>query len=334
MPRGDQALRQWKILTTIVSHAKYGVTQKQLLDEIKDLVPRGSGKRTLQRDLQVLDAAGFPIDRAGRNDEGEVVYKLLPTFQRIPPILPTTDELISLAVARSLLTMFDGTPFKENLDSFWKKSQAIFPEDARETLEDAQSLYVVLDRPGMDYERHKPVLEELDRAIRDRRQLSMIYSSPRQEKDVTYTIDPLKFLFHGRCLYLAAYAHNYKEVRHFSLDRIKEISKTGATFSPREHPVDKIRNEAFGLIWEEPFDLVVRFSKDVAYFVKTRIHHPSQQIEELPDGGVLVRIRAGGWDAMKYWILSYAQHAEVIKPEGMREEIRKNLEEMIGRYGK
>ena len=51
MARGDQALRQWKILTTIVSHAKYGVTQKKLLEEIKDLVPRGSGKRTLQRDL-------------------------------------------------------------------------------------------------------------------------------------------------------------------------------------------------------------------------------------------------------------------------------------------
>ena len=101
----------------------------------------------------------------------------------------------------------------------------------------------------------------------------------------------------------------------------KEMVSGPNFFSPLEHPVDKIRSKAFGLIWEEPFDFVVRFDKEVAYYVKGRFHHPTQQIEDLPDGGVLVRIRAGGWDAMKYWIMSFTTHAEVIQPETMREEM-------------
>jgi proteasome accessory factor B len=333
MARGDQALRQWKILVTIMSHPKNGVTQKQLIDEIEEMVPSGKGKRTLQRDLQVLEYAGFPIDRSERTENGEALYKVLPTHQRIPPIMPTVAELVSLSVSRSLLSMYDGTPFKQNLDSLWEKYQAIFPNNARETLENAQSLYVVLDRPGMDFKQHKIVLEGLDQAIRNLQRVAMVYSSPTQGRDVRYTIDPLKFLFHDRCLYLAAYTENYKEIRHFSLDRIREIIKTGTTFSRREHPVDKIRNEAFGLIWEEPFNLVVSFTKDAAYMVRSRLHHPSQQIEELPDGDVLVRIRAGGWDEMKSWIMSFGSRAQVLRPEKMQDEIKKELEAMLEKYG-
>ncbi|HUK56246.1 MAG TPA: hypothetical protein VLY20_06270, partial [Nitrospiria bacterium] len=159
MARGDQALRQWKILTTVMSRARYGVTQKQLLDEIEELVPRGKGKRTLQRDIQVLEQAGFPIDRSERNEDGEVSYKLLPTFHQVPPIMPTVQELIALAVARTHLSVFEGTPFKENLDNFWRKAQAIFPEDAREALEEAQGMYGTLDRPAMNYKQYKPLLE-------------------------------------------------------------------------------------------------------------------------------------------------------------------------------
>ncbi|MEW6325258.1 MAG: WYL domain-containing protein [Nitrospirota bacterium] len=331
MARGDQALRQWKILTTVMSHARYGVTQQQLLEELRELLPRGKGKRTLQRDLQVLEQAGFPLDRTARSKSGQILYRFLPGFQHVPPLMPAVPELISLAVARSLLTMYDGTPFKDDLDAFWKKAQAIFPDEARAALEEAQSLYVVLDRPGMDFTRQKPIMRELDRAIRDRRRLEMTYGSPKKGER-QYLIDPLNLLFHGRCLYLAAYTHNYKEIRHFSLDRIKKISPTGETFTHQAQPVDKMKREAFGLIWEEPFDLVVRFDKEVAYYVKGRVHHPSQRIEEQPDGGVIVRIRAGGWDAMKCWILTFAQHAEVLEPKALREEIKKDLEEMRVKY--
>ena len=332
MARGDQALRQWKILTTVMSRARYGVTQKQLLDEIEGLVPRGKGKRTLQRDIQVLEQAGFPIDRSERNEDGEVSYKLLPTFHQVPPIMPTVQELIALAVARTHLSVFEGTPFKENLDNFWRKAQAIFPEDAREALEEAQGMYGTLDRPAMDYKLYKPLLEKLNTAVKDRRQLVMTYYSQRQGKDCDYTIDPIMIFSYAGFLLLAAYTHKYKDVRHFSLDKIKKVAPTGLIFPRRTYSLEDLKSEAFGMIREEPFKLVVRFDKEIADYVKRRIHHPTQRFDDQPNGDTVMTIKAGGWDEMKGWVLTYSHRAEVIKPEAMREEITKEVEQILNRY--
>jgi predicted DNA-binding transcriptional regulator YafY len=330
--RGDQALRQWKILTTIMSHARYGVTQQQLLDDLRELLPRGKGKRTLQRDIQVLERAGFPIDRTSHAENGQVLYKFLPGFQQIPPIMPTVQELIGLAVAHSLLTMYEGTPFKESLDTFWQKAQAIFPDDARELLADAQSLFDTLDRPAMDFRQHKPILTTLNAAIKDRRRLKMTYYSRRQGKESDYTIDPLMLFTYGGLLYLVAYTHNYKEIRHFALDKMKRLTPTSLRFSPRHYSLDNLKSQAFGIVQEEPFDLVVRFDKEIALQIKRRIHHPTQRIEVQPDGDLILRLRAGGWDEMKAWLFSYSHRAEVLEPKKMRKEIKAELGRLMERY--
>jgi predicted DNA-binding transcriptional regulator YafY len=334
MARGDQALRQWKILTTIMSRPRYGVTQKKLLDEIEELVPRGKGKRTLQRDLQILDLAGFPIDRSGRTEDGQVLYKFRQISQSIPPIMPTVEELIALAVGRSLLTLFDGTPFKENLDSFWRKAHAIFPKEALEALDAAQTLFGTLDRPAMDFKQYKLLLKELSKAIKDRRQITMTYFSPRQSKVSHYTVDPIMIVTYNGCLYLAAYVYEYKENRTFHLDRIRKATQTGETFGRRTFSLEKLKNEAFGMMWEEPFDFVVRFDKKVAAYVKARVLHPSQKLEEQSDGSLILHIRAGGWGEMKSWVMSFSQFAEVLKPQRMREEIKKELEQTLEKYRK
>ena len=333
MARGDQSLRQWKILITIVSHARYGVTRKHLLEEIEPLVPRGKGLRTLQRDLLVLEQAGFPIDRSQRPDTGEVVYKLLPEFQRIPPIAPSADELIALAVARSLLSIFKGTPLERNLDSFWQKAQAIFPADARNELEEAQSMFELLDRPAMEFTRYAPLIDQLYDAIRNRRQLTMLYFSQRKGCSSEYTIDPIKLFGYSGFLLLAGYVHAYKEVRHFSLDKIEKVTTTGVVFPRRTYSLERLKREAFGMIGEEPFELVVRFDREIADYVQRRIHHPTQRFETLPSGDVVITIRAGGWDDMKSWVLSYGHRAEVLKPEALRTEIGVDLKKMHSTYG-
>ncbi len=110
MARGEQVLRQWKILTCIMSAPRYGITQKKLLDSIGDVVTKGTGKRTLQRDLQVLEAVGFPLDRSARTEEGEVLYRLDETILKIPPILATHEELFALGMARALVSPYEGRP--------------------------------------------------------------------------------------------------------------------------------------------------------------------------------------------------------------------------------
>ncbi len=333
MARGDQALRQWKILATILSHSRYGITQEDLLREIQDdLEPRGKGKRTLQRDFNALAQSGFPIDNSGRDGDGKVLYKPAPTFQRLPPIMPNVQELTAFAVARSLLTMYEGTPFKEHIDSLWLKVQPVFAQEARESLEEAMGMFGVLDRPATDFTPYKSSVNQLTEAIELHKQLSMVYYSRRQRKNATYLIDPIMLFTHARLLYLAAYTYRYKEVRHFSLGRIKTLSPTGRFFPRRTYSLEDLKSKAFGMIMEDPFELTVRLDKAIADEVRLKIHHPTQRVKTLPNGDVVVTIMAGGWDEMKAWVLGYSYRAEVLKPDAMREEIRQDIEHMLTNY--
>jgi WYL domain len=48
--------------------------------------------------------------------------------------------------------------------------------------------------------------------------------------------------------------------------------------------------------------IVLRFRSDQAPYVRERVWHPSQQILDLPDGGLELKFRAGGIFEIRRWI--------------------------------
>ncbi len=92
----------------------------------------------------------------------------------------------------------------------------------------------------------------------------MVYYSQRQGKEADYTIDPIKFITYERVLFLAAYVYKYKEVRHFSLNKIKKLTPTGMVFPRRTYSLKELKRYAFGMIEEDLFELKVRFDKVIA----------------------------------------------------------------------
>ena len=60
--------------------ARNGATVEELAEEC------GVTRRTVYRDLQAIEAAGYPLMREPAGDErGRVVYRFLTGFSRIPP---------------------------------------------------------------------------------------------------------------------------------------------------------------------------------------------------------------------------------------------------------
>ena len=60
-------------------------------------------------------------------------------------------------------------------------------------------------------------------------------------------------------------------------------------------------------------------------YIRERIWHPSQELEELPDGRVVLRLRAGGFYEIRSWVLSFGAAAEVLEPEELREAVREEM---------
>jgi predicted DNA-binding transcriptional regulator YafY len=91
--------------------------------------------------------------------------------------------------------------------------------------------------------------------------------------------------------------------------------------------------EAFGVIWDAPVEVVIRFRQDQAGYVAERMWHPSQSVELQPDGSLILRFRAGGRIGIVRWISAWGDAAEVLAPGEVRDHVRTILRSAAAKYG-
>ena len=74
--------------------------------------------------------------------------------------------------------------------------------------------------------------------------------------------------------------------------------------------------------------MVVELDAWAADDVRGRRWHPSQELTELPRGMLRVRLRLNNLEEVERWVLSLGTHATVVRPEKLRERLRKATEEL------
>ena len=118
-----------------------------------------------------------------------------------------------------------------------------------------------------------------------------------------------------------------------AIDHIRSVSLLQDSFEidPSFDP-EQIAQDAFGVTWEDPMTVVVRFRADQAPYVKERTWHPSQSFRDLPDGGVEMTFRAAGEFEITRWILGWADTAEVVEPAELRERVAEAVEKSLAHY--
>ena len=110
--RGDQLARQWRVIRAIEASAN-GLTVAEIANREE------TGIRTIYRDLEALQAAGFPlytekVDKANK-------WAFVDTYKFKIPAPFTLSELMSLYFYKDLVRVFKGTPFHDSIDSVFKK---------------------------------------------------------------------------------------------------------------------------------------------------------------------------------------------------------------------
>ena len=72
----------------------------------------------------------------------------------------------------------------------------------------------------------------------------------------------------------------------------------------------------------------------MAGYIKEKIWHESQKIEQQNDGSVIFEAEVAGTEEIKFWIMSWGASALVLEPESLRDDILKDTEVIIERYKK
>ena len=297
---------------------------------IRDLASRfGTRRETIYRDLRALEDAGYPIcgDELGRLSHP----RLLPEARRNAPHLRLSDEEITALLWASRQAT-EKSPFREALGVATAKLRAM----ARQ--EGAAGIDAVMTEGGWgikDYGPHRETILRLVEAILRHNRCEVEYHSPAAAAAKAYQYDPYRLISVAGGLYCLGQVPPHENLTTLAVDRIRTLRITDSKFEIDPGlDLDRYRRESFGVIWEKPMNVTIRFSADQAPYVRERIWHPTQRIRELPDGRIDLTFRAGGMFEIARWVLGWGQAAEVLRPRRLRKYVGSAVMEAAKAYDK
>jgi len=327
VPRNAEVIRQWTILREIEQARGAGVT-------IDDLASQCSvTTRTIRRDLQALEEAGFPIYDDKSRDDGKTRWVLNgQAFKGLSTGL-TLAELCALYFSRSLAESLAGTPFKSDVESaFDKLTTALTPHMQRflDQLPRVLSTKAQPHAPGGEA-RTKIEARALEATLHQR-QATITYHSRSSDRTKQYLVHPYRLAYAQGALYLLAYVPEYLEVRTFAMERLQELSLLEETFTPIEELPEDAFPHSLGVHSGPPARVELEFQPAVAGYVRARTWHPSQRVKDIDNGGVAMTLDVCLDRALHSWILSFGPFARVVSPDRLAREIRHQINEASAQY--
>lgn len=317
--RNAEVIRQWQILREIEGR-RTGTTIHELAREA------GVTTRTIRRDLQALQEAGFAIFDEGEENETKR-WKLDPQpFKALQGGLSVSD-VAALYLSRALVDGMPGWPLAAELRAAFEKIAASLNDRMREFLATLPQVLSAKPQPGAAAQGAMvDVTRRLLDATRDRREVSMRYFSASNNRAKQYLVQPYRLALTNGGPYLVAWVDAYREFRTFAVGRIEKLTVTEQTFRRTHDLPDNLFSQSMGVFWGEPERIEVEFDANVAPYVRGRVWHESQQVHELPDGRLSLALNVSNDWALRSWLMGFGASVKVISPTHLATTLRDEFE--------
>ena len=283
-------------------------------------------RKTAQRDIEFMrDRLGAPLiyvaDKRG--------YAYEDTAYELPGIWINEEELSALLISSRLASTIPDKGLKSSLRSFLDQVISLHSPGGSISTEELNEKVSV---KNVEYAR---IREETFRQVADalfsQRPLRIGYYSPHKDEHTQRDILPLHLLQYMGNWHLIAYCALRDEIRDFALSRMRSVETSPLRISAKA-PTTSIKEyirRNFGLMNSGvAVEVCLRFSPDIAPWIVEQVWHPGQKLTRDPDSAIRLTFPVADFKEIKREILRYGSQIEVIYPEEMRKEVKKEITEM------
>ncbi len=321
-----QISRQMRILLAL-EHSRQGKTINELAEKVNVTT------RTIRRDLEALDQAGFAV--YDDSHDGQKRWKLnSEPFKALSQTTFTLSELCALYLGRTLIERLPGIPFQAPLQDAFRKFETAISPRMREFIGRLPGLIGAKLEPGKHRQAADPeVVDRLLQATVEHRQVRMRYHSLSHDRAKDYLVNPHRIVYAQGGLYLIAFVQEYRESRTFAVDdRVKTVSIEETTFEPPDSLGNEVFAESLGIFTGTPVPVEIEFSAHAAPYVRNRQYHRTQRFRDRSDGSLRLHLNVcPDWN-LKSLILSFGPDARVVSPSWLAEDILAQLEQARAHY--
>jgi len=312
-------------LATLVAARHVGVTLDDVIERFE------VSKRTAQRMLRALEAQ-FPdttitIDSEGRRRWQLASGALRDLMSLYPEELAALDLAIETLKRTGLVAeAADLLLLREKIVALVPRSKVARLETDHEALLEAQGLAA---RPGPRQLVDRTITGTIGEGVKACRLVDVDYKSRGDHEYRVRRVAPYGLLTGLRSYLVGRPEEDLSgPMRLYVVENIRAATLTDTPFErDPTFNLQAFANRAFGVFQnEEEFGEVVwRFNSKVAAHARGFEFHPSQQLEDQPDGSLIVKFHAAGHLEMCWHLYLWGDQVEVLAPERLREMVEGHL---------
>lgn len=304
------------------------VSLKEIADDL-ELHPK-----TINRDLDLLRyQMRVPIEYDSRRKKWHIAKNYDWKNLQLPQIGFSQEDFRNLMAGFEILEFLKPYPgekiVQRAIEALELKMETYFPAIKIKFISiDIGSTVIAQDKQKV-----KLCIQILEKAISANVKVAFSYYSPYKNKESRRKVWPLHL--HNNCgrWFLLAYDEKRKDLRLFCLDRMKKLKEVGEEFYYKEKvDFDKYCRQSFRNQLEEKFKVKVKFDEYQSRWIRTQHWFDDQKIKELKNGETEMTFSFSGVEDFKRWFLKYGSHAEVLGPDWLRKEMKKEIKKMLDKY--
>lgn len=296
----------------------------ELTEKLSQFFPTSNfDKRTIKRDLQLLDELDFEVilnkGKFGKNLFSHQT-RLFETYQ------------LRLIVDAILSARFITTNEKKNLIN---KVKHLTSEHIAKTLPEP---ILFSQSVNMDYELVKLNIDRVHYAIANNKVLSYQYGRFNVDKQfqfsregMVYQVEPYALIWQNDNYYLIGRFQETNELRHYRLDRIRNIKINEETFKKKEFHLQEYVDHSFHMFAGEEIWIKIRFHNDLVNVVLDRFGLDAD-IKRVDEKYFVISTKAKLSEGLINWILTWGDKAKLLSPEYLVEQVKEKIAKMNAIY--
>ena len=318
--------RQLFILS-LLSQRKSGYTINEIIDSLKRMADIDATRRMVARDMDYISQNFFVYEE---EHDGKLVYKA--DKYALSDMDFSMAEVVSLYFTQQVLQTYESLGMAKDALKIVRRILGKLPELSRSAMENVEKMIKIVPEAAADSETDEEILALVQEALETSRSLRLRYHSFSSGETAERVFDPYVLEVREGCWHTIGFCHLRGAVRDLRVSRIEDAELLGETFTvPRRFYEDYRKTRFDKLAGEELTDIRVRFTGDAARLVK---EYHARKADRLADenGAVLFEKKAAIPPDIKSWLLSFGAQAEVLAPEGLKQNLKEEIRRMSALY--
>jgi len=299
-------------LHAILTHlqSKKRVTAEEIADRF------GISPRTVYRDIKALEGSGVPII-----GEAGIGYSVMEGY-RLPPVMFSQEEASALLLGSKLAEQFADSSIRQHFAAALFKIKAVLRSSDKEYVDNLTSNIEVIRSKVPNEDLAQQYLSSLQRAIAQKRVVSMEYYAQYKEETMQRSIEPIGLCYYGSAWHVIGWCRLRNDYRDFRLGRIRKMSLGDEIFDAKAHPsiqeyIKQVTHRS------ELLEVTIRFNKTVARHIGEHKYFYGFVSQEDIDDYVQMKFVTSQLELFGRWLLMFTNAVTIIAPDSLRDTMTK-----------